>query len=80
MIDIIGIIYDPPTEEGGESVALFGWHINITKEYLDEHPELEPFVVVPSALRRVWAGDDPQNPTTTVALKFDSEAISLEYI
>ena len=67
MIDIIGILYDTPTEEGGEPVALFGWHINITKEYLDEHPELEPFVVVPSALRRVWAGDDPQNPTIVTA-------------
>ena len=74
MIDIIGILYDDV------DTPLTGWHINITKEYLDEHPELEPFVVVPSALRRVWAGDDPQNPTTTVALKFDSEAISLEYI
>jgi len=73
MIDIIGVLYE-------DDAALPGWHINITQEYLDDHPELSPFVVVPSALRRVWAGDDPVNPTTTVALKFDSEAISQEYI
>ncbi len=80
MIDIIGIIYDTPTEEEGEPVALTGWHVNTTPEYMAEHPELEPFVVIPSALRRVWAGDDPVNPVSTVALKFADEAEALAMI
>lgn len=80
MIDIIGIIYDTPTEEGGEPVALTGWHVNVTPEYMAEHPELEPFVVTPSHLRRVWAGDDPVNPVSTVALRFVDEAEALGMI
>ena len=80
MIDIIGIIYDAPAEEGGEPVALSGWHVNTTPEYMAEHPELEPFVVTPSHLRRVWAGDDPVNPVSTVALKFADEAEALSVL
>lgn len=80
MIDIIGIIYDAPAEEGGEPVALSGWHVNTTPEYMAEHPELEPFQIVPSALRRVWAGDDPVNPVSTVALKFADEAEALSVL
>lgn len=80
MIDIIGIIYDAPAEEGGEPVALSGWHVNTTPEYMAEHPELEPFVVTPSHLRRVWAGDDPVNPVSTVALRFVDEAEAIDVI
>lgn len=78
MIDVIGIIYDNP--DGGEPVPLAGWHVNTTPEYLIEHFELEPFVVNPSHLRRVWAGDDPVNPVSTVALKFADEAEALAMI
>lgn len=51
-----------------------GYHVNTTTADLAEHPELEPFVVTPSTMRRVWAGDDPENPQWTVALKFEDEA------
>jgi len=85
MIDIIGLIfepgtYGPPDPETGEMVevtppvALEGWHVNTTPAHLAEHPELAPFVVTPSMLRRVWAGDDAENPTQTVALRFADEA------
>ena len=82
MIDIIGTIYEPGTyDEHGEeltpAVALPGWHVNTTPSYLAEHADLAPFVVTPSRLRRVWAGDDPENPTQTVALRFEDEAEAL---
>lgn len=85
MIDIIGPLYTPgvygePDPETGEQavitppVQLDGWHYNTTPETMAERPDLVPFVVTPSALRRVWAGDDPVNPTMTVALRFADEA------
>lgn len=85
MIDIIGTIVEPGTydAEGAEitpPVALPGWHVNTTPEYMAEHPELEPFVVTPSHLRRVWAGDDPVNPVSTVALRFVDEAEAIDVI
>ena len=40
---------------------------------------MEPFVVTPSTFRRVWSGDDPANPTQTVALRFTDEAEALAY-
>lgn len=75
--DIIGPLYNPGQydAEGNEispPVLLPGWHVNITPD--DLTPELEPYVVTPSALRRVWAGDDPVNPQWTVALRFTDEA------
>jgi hypothetical protein len=51
-----------------------GWHANITRRGLRERPDLEPFVIQPATLRRVWAGDDPEEPNVTVALRFESEA------
>ena len=74
-IDIIGDLYDPhPTDPEGEPVLLAGWHVNVTTDYLAEHPELEPFIVQPSPMRRVWAGDDHTNPAVTVPLHFADEA------
>ena len=79
-IDIIGDLYDPhPTDPEGDPVLLPGWHVNVTADYLADHPELAPFVVEPSSLRRVWAGDDPDNPVVTVPLRFDSEDLAREY-
>jgi hypothetical protein len=75
--DIIGTLYDPPAEEGGEPGLLAGWHVNITPDALS--PELEPYVVTPSRLRRVWAGDDPEAPVLTVALRFADEAEALTF-
>lgn len=76
-IDIIGPLYDPGQygadgKEISPPVLLPGWHVNITTA--DMTPELEPFVVEPSPLRRVWAGDDPVKPKWTVALRFKDEA------
>ncbi|QTC91587.1 hypothetical protein [Brevundimonas goettingensis] len=73
-IDIIGPLFDPPLVEGGEPVLLDGWHVNTTPEGLAARADLEPFVVMPGRLRRVWAGDDPLSPAFTVALWFADEA------
>lgn len=72
MIDIIGHLYEPPLSEDGVPVLLPGWHANATPEVLAARPDLEPYVVAPSFMRRVWAGDDPANPVLTVALRFAS--------
>lgn len=76
-IDIIGLMFDPPLEEGGEPIPLTGWHINTTPAGLIKRPDLAAYVVTPSRLRRVWAGDDPVNPISTVALRFADEAEAL---
>lgn len=90
MIDMIGHLYTPGVYGGldpatfacvvlAPPVLMDGGHLNTTPEYLAAHPQLEPFVVTPSALRRVWSGDDPANPTQTVALRFADEAEALTY-
>ena len=75
-LNIIIPTYGPPDADGNPVVTGYvpGYHVNTTVADLAEHPELEQFVVQPSALRRVWAGDDPENPQWTVALKFADEA------
>ena len=69
-------ILSEPDKDGMQTLLGYvpGYHVNTTVADLAEHPELEPFVVVPSTMRRVWAGDDPENPQWTVALKFADEA------
>ena len=75
MIDLIGLLYDPhPTDSEGAPVLLSGWHVNVTPEVMAEHPELEPFRVEPSPLRRVWSGDNHDNPVMTMPLRFADEA------
>lgn len=73
-IDLIGPLFDPPEAEGGDPVLLDAWHANITAEGLAARPDLLPFRVTPSRMRRVWAGDDPLAPAITVALRFEDEA------
>ena len=73
MIDIIGILYDQPADEEAAPIALEGWHVNVTPDVLDDHPQLGDYLVEPSPLRRVWAGDDPLNPVLTVPLRFEDE-------
>lgn len=65
-VDIIGPLYND------EGEPLTGWHVNVTPDRVT--PEIVPYVVSPSRLRRVWAGDDPLNPVTTIALRFADEA------
>lgn len=73
-LDIIGPLFDPPLVEDGEPVPLAGWHVNITAAGLAARPDLAAYVVTPSALRRVWAGDDRTAPVVTVALRFADQA------
>ena len=84
-IDVIGALHVPAvygaadTETGiaieiTPATPLPGWHANITPFGLVKRPDLAPYVVTPSRLRRVWAGDDPLNPTATVAMRFADEA------
>lgn len=79
MFDIIGPLVIPAEYDGDNvlthaEVVLPGWHVNTTPEAIAQRPDLEPYVVTPSAMRRVWAEDDPANPVSTVALRFASEA------
>lgn len=71
-IDIIGTLYSAPADPEAVPEALPGWHANVTPEMVT--PDLKPYVVTPSRLRRVWAGDDPVEPQITVALRFADEA------
>lgn len=71
-IDIIGKLYEYPQDSEQDSIEMPGWHVNVTPDFMRQ--EWEHFRVEPSPLRRVWAGDDPLNPTLTVPLRFDSEA------
>lgn len=75
-IDIIGPLFDAG-EPGEAPIALDGWHVNVTTQGLAARPELAPWRVAPATLRRVWAGDDPAAPATTVALRFADEAEAL---
>jgi len=81
-LNIIIPTFGPPDAEGVRPVTGYvpGYHVNTTVADLAEHPELEAFVVVPTTLRRVWAGDDPEDPTWTVALKFADEAEALKVL
>lgn len=48
--------------------------LNVTPEVLADYPELLPYVVNPTNVKRVFAGDDPSNRTLTVCLSFPDEA------
>lgn len=78
MIDIIGALYDPPAQPDERPVRLWGFHVNVTPPLIDARPDLAAKVHQPSALRRVWAGDDPANPVLTVALRFNGETAARE--
>lgn len=69
--DLIGTIYKPSgvmlTDREGnefpEMVAIEGYHVNVLPS--EDMSLVEPYIIVPSALSRVFAGRDD-----TVALKF----------
>jgi hypothetical protein len=70
---------DAIDEETGETFSvptgvMEGYRLNTTAAELSARPDLEAWRVTPSHLARVWAGDDPENPTITVALLFADEA------
>ncbi len=68
--------------ETGE-VIITSWrteyHINLPTwpktpdEFFVSHPELISYRVIPTSLSRIFAGDDPSNPTMTAALRFTDE-------
>ena len=63
------VLLDP---ESGQLTATLapGVHYNVTEAVIAEHPELNFFRVTPTPFQRVWAGDDPEAVTWTVALRF----------
>lgn len=76
-IDTVGILYRSPVNPSDPDevlVAYPGWRVNITSDGLIARPDLAPFVVTPARLRQAWAGDDPEAPDVTVALRFADEA------
>ncbi len=73
-LDVIGLLFDPPAAEGGDPIELPGWHVNATAEGFALRSDLNAFLVTPSRMRRVWAGDDPVTPTLTVPLRFADAA------
>ncbi len=84
MFDVIGVlrrdaVYDADNVLTHAEVIYPGFHVNATPEVLASRPDLEPFVVKPGLMQRVMHGDDPANPTMTVALRFadEDEAIAM---
>ena len=61
------MLEDGEGNEYPEMKEVEGFHVNTLPEFMNE--DLEPFVVTPTALHRVFAGRDD-----TVCLKFNSEA------
>ena len=54
-VDVIGPLFDPPAQEGGEPVPLPGWHVNLRCADDRDLSACAPFAVTPSPPRRVWA-------------------------
>jgi hypothetical protein len=73
-VDVLGTV---SRVVDGEPSPTEGWLVNVTPAVLAANPALADFVVTPSRLARVWAGDDPESPTMTVALRFADEAEAL---
>ena len=52
-VDIIGVIYEAPTEEAAAPVAIPGWHVNVLADKLPE--PLQGFAIFPVTPVRVFA-------------------------
>ena len=71
---------DPET--GGEIVTAWRpeYHVNLPTfpqtpdQFMEQRPELVAYRRLPPLLSRIFAGDDPENPTMTLALRFTDEA------
>lgn len=74
-IDIIGPLFSIDAEE--EVTLLPGWHVNVTRDIVAARPDLEPYAVEPTPLRRVWAGDEDFAQTACLAFKDEAEAKAL---
>jgi len=73
-------ILSEPDKDGMQTLLGYepGYHVNIALQGLT--PELEKFRVFPSQLRRVFAGDSPEKPAWTVALRFADEAEAIKVL
>lgn len=78
MIDIIGPIFSPPAQPGGQWKRLWGFHVIATHDLIAARPHLQTSVYHPTAMHRVWSGDNPDAPAQTVALRFSGEAAARE--
>ena len=52
-VDVIGVIYEAPTEESAPPVTIPGWYVNVLAKDLPE--ELQPFEIFPVTPVRVFA-------------------------
>lgn len=52
-IDVLGVLYDNADPEN--PVAIPGWHVNVRLLPGEDAAPLEPFKVIPTQPRRVWA-------------------------
>lgn len=75
-------VWSAPDADGDRTVVGWrdGYRLNTTAEVLAARPELAAFRVEPPRMIRVWAGDDPEAPTVTVALRFADEAEAAEVL
>ncbi len=73
-------ILSEPDKDGMQTLLGYepGYHVNIALQ--DLTPELEAFRVFPSHMRRVFAGDSPEKPQWTVALRFENEAEAIKVL
>ena len=57
-IDVLGTIYErapDPLPDPYEPVPVAGWHVNVRLLSGEDAAPLEPFKVIPTQPRRVWA-------------------------
>lgn len=58
-IDVLGVLYEnqpiPDPENPPTPIPLPGWHVNVRVLATEDPTPLEPYAVVPTQPRRVWA-------------------------
>ena len=77
----VPLTFGTDPETGAEIVTAWRpeYHVNLPTwpqtpdEFVADHPALEPYRRQPPLLARIFAGDDPENPTMTLALRFADE-------
>lgn len=74
--DIIEITAPPVRDADGQPTGAVqpGYRLNTTHPIFDAVPAIAPYRVTPAHMLDVWAGDDPNAPTITVALLFPDQA------
>lgn len=72
--------FDPETGRADALGVRPGYRLNMLRPDYEARPDLAPWRVEPERLARVFAGDDPENPTLTIALEFPGEAEAVEVL